>query len=314
MSEWRRRTPADRRCPSPEHTQECPDLRRQVHSGCPGWSGPSRSRLWGNRQGSLSLGALNTLTHTPRLTTHQDAGVPAFDGEGEETVHREGVRGALWEEQRTMGLWRKQSVGNPSWGRGSEGWTQSASSQTHLKLPLHPMCFLGCLKQKGELMVLAVTLLLPNTDVIGKATAWQSCLGGLGSACVSAGGGGGGNLGSNQVSSEVQGSEVQERQLPFLLYPPTEESSPLVHPEIPHSHFLEQGGGAGKAMVVVGRGVRPQAPPSRVTSLGCHESLQGPGAPRKEKTFLPFFLITSTTTTTTIFNVRAGTQDFAYAR
>lgn len=90
-----------------------------------------------------------------------------------------------------MGLWRKQSVGNPSWGRGSEGWTQSASSQTHLKLPLHPMCFLGCLKQKGELVVFAVTLLLPNTDVIGKATAWQSCLGGLGSACVSAGGGGG---------------------------------------------------------------------------------------------------------------------------
>lgn len=95
-----------------------------------------------------------------------------------------------------MGLWRKQSVGNPSWGRGSEGWTQSASSQTHLKLPLHPMCFLGCLKQKGALMVFTVTLLLPNTDVIGKATAWESCLGRLGSACVSAGGGGRGIWGA----------------------------------------------------------------------------------------------------------------------
>lgn len=75
VSEGRSRTPADRRCTSPEHTEECPES-----LGCPGWRGPSRSRVWGKRQGSLSLGALSTLTHTPRLTTHQDAGVTAFDG------------------------------------------------------------------------------------------------------------------------------------------------------------------------------------------------------------------------------------------
>lgn len=43
-------------------------------------------------------------------------------------------------------------------------------------LPPHPMCFLGCLMQKGELMVLAVTLWLPSPAVTSKGT---HCLGKL---------------------------------------------------------------------------------------------------------------------------------------
>lgn len=38
-------------------------------------------------------------------------------GEGEETVHPEGVQGAPWEEQRMVGIWRKPSDGDPKQGK-----------------------------------------------------------------------------------------------------------------------------------------------------------------------------------------------------
>lgn len=143
------------------------------------------ARGWGNRQGSLSLRAPNTLTHSPRLATHQDPSATAFDGEWEETFNREGLRGAPREKERMVGIWRKHSGGDPSRERGSKEWRQSITSQTlpEQRPPTHPMCFLGCLMQTGELMVLAVTLWLPSAAVTCKAlTALESCLGCLSSA------------------------------------------------------------------------------------------------------------------------------------
>lgn len=77
-----------------------------------------------------------------------------------------------------MGIWRKQSGGDPSRERGSKEWRQSITSQTlpEQRPAPHPMCFLGCLMQKGELMVLAVTLWLPSAAVTCKGT---HCLGKL---------------------------------------------------------------------------------------------------------------------------------------
>lgn len=80
VSEGRSRTPADRRCTSPEHTEECPESSEGRFTRLPRleWSLKVQG-LGGKKPGSLSLGS-STLTHTPRLTTHQDSGVTAFDG------------------------------------------------------------------------------------------------------------------------------------------------------------------------------------------------------------------------------------------
>lgn len=67
-------------------------------------------------------------------------------------------------------------MGTQSRGRGSKEWTQTVSSQRHLDLrpPPHPMCVLGCLMQTGELMIFAVTPLLPNTAVQARALVGKS--------------------------------------------------------------------------------------------------------------------------------------------
>lgn len=71
-------------------------------------------------------------------------------------------------------------MGTQNRGRGSKEWTQTVSSQRHLDLrpPPHPMCVLGCLMQTGELMIFAVTPLLPNTAVTGKGTGGKVALAG----------------------------------------------------------------------------------------------------------------------------------------
>lgn len=98
--------------------------------------------------------ALDTLTHTLGLTTHQDPGATARDGKWEETVSREegGLRGPRGGED---GVHMEEAEW---WGpreRGSKAWRQSITSQTLPKQRpphphTHPTYFPGCLLQRGD--------------------------------------------------------------------------------------------------------------------------------------------------------------------
>lgn len=69
-----------------------------------------------------------------------------------------------------VGIWRKQSGGDPSKKRGSKGvetehYLTDPPKAEASRPPTYPMDFLGCLLQKGELLA------------SWALTAWESCLG-----------------------------------------------------------------------------------------------------------------------------------------
>jgi hypothetical protein len=82
---------------------------------------------------------------------------------GDSREREGGVCGAPRERERIVGIWRKQSGGDPSKERRSkveaEHFLTGPPKAEASHPPSHPMDLLGCLLQRGELVFSAAKLL-----------------------------------------------------------------------------------------------------------------------------------------------------------